>query len=741
MTFVELVDLDCGNILDCIDCLLPVSATYCCLPGRSPEPCDFGLLRNPLWRINELDIMLRLKITDETGRVAEIPFLRKEIRIGRKLGNTIRLNERNISRFHAVLSRTEEGVFVEDMDSYNGTILNGNHIARKTGLYHGDLIEIGDFKIVFEETGEQRRPRVEIDPEIMRQVQQYPEEYLQDIDLAALSEEETRIEPEQPEDALYDSSSEETEPEAPKPVETPTVETSKPLLNDKDRDIEQPPVREAMPPVTKTRIISVGPPQPLPEAPVSKPEPQQSKPQQPEPPQPKPEPKPVVESEPDNAKTLIIPAVEAQEDVAVKAPQAKTEKTEEKTTESEAPVSISESLNNVEIVIEPEPEEPAVDPSIELQKELEGKRREADQLDDWPETEQAQPKSKAALVVIVVLLLVASVGGYFVFGNNQDANIPIEPEEPPLVIPEQGIPIKEKEVVQKGEQLRQKRAQQAIEQSMREKKEQLSENVLRAKAEEERLRSQLIEEALKEAREQLNQKQWQDAEKTLNTLLQDIPNVEQARELREKARREKQNKADYQNGIKALAKNNYFQGLPLLGGIDTDSVYYSDARAKYEIATNKLVKEYTAKGWRAYRKEDFAQAEDYADKALGLNEEEKDAKRLKRAAGIKLKAQKENESQQAHKKDGFTARQHYSSGTDYYKKKQYDKAISHFQDTLRLDPTFAYAYRGLGTCYALQKQMDKAMQSYQRYIDLKPDAPDAAQVRKLIEDYKKNKGQ
>ncbi len=44
-----------------------------------------------------------LIIEDDTGKAMAVPLTRDEVTIGRKEGNTIRLTERNVSRFHAKL--------------------------------------------------------------------------------------------------------------------------------------------------------------------------------------------------------------------------------------------------------------------------------------------------------------------------------------------------------------------------------------------------------------------------------------------------------------------------------------------------------------------------------------------------------------------------------------------------------------------------------------------------------------
>ena len=94
--------------------------------------------------------MLRLVIEDDEGKTTVVPLIRDEITIGRKEGNTIRLTERNVSRRHARLLRTESvdpTVLVEDLDSYNGVRLNGQKISDKATIRPGDLVQIGDYSL------------------------------------------------------------------------------------------------------------------------------------------------------------------------------------------------------------------------------------------------------------------------------------------------------------------------------------------------------------------------------------------------------------------------------------------------------------------------------------------------------------------------------------------------------------------------------------------------------------------
>src|SRR3954470_20584328 len=88
---------------------------------------------------------MKLIIEDDEGRKMVVPFVRDEITIGRQEGNTIRLTERNVSRRHARLLRSNGSVVVEDLGSYNGVRINGERIHGQVSLHDGDLVQIGDY--------------------------------------------------------------------------------------------------------------------------------------------------------------------------------------------------------------------------------------------------------------------------------------------------------------------------------------------------------------------------------------------------------------------------------------------------------------------------------------------------------------------------------------------------------------------------------------------------------------------
>lgn len=67
--------------------------------------------------------------------------------IGRHPRATIVLDDAFVSSEHAQLSWTDGRWWVTDLDSTNGTLLNGRDVSVPTGLRFGDVIEIGEISL------------------------------------------------------------------------------------------------------------------------------------------------------------------------------------------------------------------------------------------------------------------------------------------------------------------------------------------------------------------------------------------------------------------------------------------------------------------------------------------------------------------------------------------------------------------------------------------------------------------
>ena len=84
----------------------------------------------------------------ERGRVYSRSTL--PVSIGREDDNTIQLNDDRISRFHAKLQDHSGRVILTDLDSTNGTRVNGHPIQMRV-LQQGDVIAVGRCVLLFSE--------------------------------------------------------------------------------------------------------------------------------------------------------------------------------------------------------------------------------------------------------------------------------------------------------------------------------------------------------------------------------------------------------------------------------------------------------------------------------------------------------------------------------------------------------------------------------------------------------------
>ena len=70
-------------------------------------------------------------------------------KIGRSYSNDIVLESQIVSAQHAEIVKSEDAYYIIDLDSSNGTILNGEVIHENLELLDGDIIEIADFRLKF----------------------------------------------------------------------------------------------------------------------------------------------------------------------------------------------------------------------------------------------------------------------------------------------------------------------------------------------------------------------------------------------------------------------------------------------------------------------------------------------------------------------------------------------------------------------------------------------------------------
>lgn len=91
--------------------------------------------------------MWKLTIEDDEGKRTPVSLVRDEYSVGRGDENAVRLTERNISRRHARFRRAGATWTIEDLASYNGTWVNGERVVGEQALAHGDVVQLGDYRL------------------------------------------------------------------------------------------------------------------------------------------------------------------------------------------------------------------------------------------------------------------------------------------------------------------------------------------------------------------------------------------------------------------------------------------------------------------------------------------------------------------------------------------------------------------------------------------------------------------
>ncbi len=109
--------------------------------------------------------MWKLVIEDDEGKRTVVPLTRDQYSIGRKEGNTIRLTERNVSREHARIFKKPRTARLRRRPRTTRSRPTSSRISRATTASsstgcasptrrtssHGDLVQIGDYRIVLQD--------------------------------------------------------------------------------------------------------------------------------------------------------------------------------------------------------------------------------------------------------------------------------------------------------------------------------------------------------------------------------------------------------------------------------------------------------------------------------------------------------------------------------------------------------------------------------------------------------------
>ena len=109
----------------------------------------------------------KLIFQSESQMGKEVPLSGDEITIGRDPENSVVLDDVQISRHHLRIYRDKQNWLIEDLNSTNGTTVNGKALKKVQKLKHGDLVTMGDdskFKVVIIEEKPEKAAKTE--PEV-----------------------------------------------------------------------------------------------------------------------------------------------------------------------------------------------------------------------------------------------------------------------------------------------------------------------------------------------------------------------------------------------------------------------------------------------------------------------------------------------------------------------------------------------------------------------------------------------
>jgi tetratricopeptide (TPR) repeat protein/pSer/pThr/pTyr-binding forkhead associated (FHA) protein len=87
------------------------------------------------------------------GRVIQEIVVRTVLTVGRAEDNDLALTDPKVSRYHARVRREGAAFVITDLDSANGTLVNGVRLTEHHTLRHGERITIGDTELLYQEPG------------------------------------------------------------------------------------------------------------------------------------------------------------------------------------------------------------------------------------------------------------------------------------------------------------------------------------------------------------------------------------------------------------------------------------------------------------------------------------------------------------------------------------------------------------------------------------------------------------
>ena len=118
-------------------------------------------------------MMAKLILSMDNLVLKEIPLSKERTTLGRKASNDIQIDNLAISGEHAVIVTILNDSFLEDLNSTNGTFVNGQQV-KKHFLQNNDVIELGKYRLKYVNEAAQQASQADFEktmvlrPDMMR---------------------------------------------------------------------------------------------------------------------------------------------------------------------------------------------------------------------------------------------------------------------------------------------------------------------------------------------------------------------------------------------------------------------------------------------------------------------------------------------------------------------------------------------------------------------------------------------
>ncbi len=251
---------------------------------------------------------------------------------------------------------------------------------------------------------------------------------------------------------------------------------------------------------------------------------------------------------------------------------------------------------------------------------------------------------------------------------------------------------------------------------------------------------------IKDALRHLKEQNWLRAISTADESKNISPRMySQAQEIINMAEGELQNQKFINMAVNSINDKKWENALAALNQINSDSVYFRKAREELKYVKEKYAGDLFKKVIQLKAEEDFHGAMLVVNQILLISSNHQGALVEKNEISEKLSSL--DDKGEGEKRPGSSgnvakeqsvsqvAKQNYISGNRYLLQNKLDRALEEYQKAIRADSKYANAHRGLGIVYAKKGEGVKAVKHYQKYISLNPKANDLDAVKKIIKDF------